>query len=261
MLEKRADGMESAQRTLSETQLKAFYHSGFLKDQIEHFRDLVGLYEGGAGVGDCVLVDMGGGVGFFAQEVKERFGFTVRVVDLDPRSVATCREIGLEAQVGDVISYRRTGDESIVSFNLILHHLVGSTLKSTRDMQIAALAKWAKSDVRLFVNEYIYESFITGFSSALIFLVTSNKVLSRIADLVSRVFPSLRANTLGVGVRFRGKDEWIRLFGDAGFDVQKVVEGSLEKVDLPLKCLLIRSIRRSSFILVARHQEAGNLGG
>lgn len=242
------------QKILSESQLEAFYHSDFVGDQIENFGRLLDLKEGNSSPNETLLVDMGGGVGFFAQAIREKYGLNVRVVDLDARSVALCKGRGVDAVLGDVLNYPISGKEAIVSFNLILHHLVGPNLKLTRELQLSALKRWANINVKVFINEYIYESFVPSFSGVLIFLVTSSNFLSKLANFVSKFVPALKANTFGVGVRFRSKAEWIRLFRDAGFDLVGAIDGKEERVDWPLRMLLIRSIRRSSFLLISRSQ-------
>ena len=43
------------------------------------------------------------------------------------------------------------------------------------------------------------------------------------ASYGSIVVPSLKANTFGVGVRFRAHGEWLRVFESAGYDVKSSV--------------------------------------
>ena len=50
-------------------------------------------------------------------------------------------------------------------------------------------------------------------------------------------------------MRFRAHNEWISLFRQAGFGVEGFRLGKEEHVALPLRFLLIRSIRRDSFLL------------
>jgi len=62
--------------------------------------------------------------------------------------------------------------------------------------------------------------------------------------------PSLRANTFGVGVRFRTAGDWRRLFAEAGYKVLGYRRGDNEQLSLPRRLMMISSIRRDSFILV-----------
>ena len=234
------------QRVLSDKQLEAFYHDNFVKEQIEDFLRLAGSStDPKAGV----VVDIGGGVGFFARRLADVTHRAVRVVDADTKSIEACRDAGIPAFVGDALAPTAVGDEDTVCFNLILHHLVGTSEATTRQMQSRALAAWLRKARRVFVNEYIYESYLGTLSGWLIFQITSSRLLSALARMVGRVIPALRANTLGVGVRFRAHDEWARLFREAGYEVKSSIKGDDEYVFPLLRLLCIKSIRRDSFIL------------
>jgi hypothetical protein len=239
----------SMQKVLNSEQLKAFYHNEFVSDQIAHFKDLVGRGKLGPKAPSEVIVDLGGGVGYFAEGLHHELGYRVRVVDLDPVSIDKCRARGLDACLGDAVGYEKKADEHIACLNLILHHLIGRDSEGTRAMQVKALQNWRRKDCLVFVNEYIYESLIPGFSGWLIYQVTTSKVLSAIGRLISKVIPSFRANTFGVGVRFRSDAEWTEVFKNAGLKVLAKREGVMERISPPLRILLIKSIRRSSYLL------------
>src|SRR5690606_13250277 len=117
--------------------------------------------------------------------------------------VEICRRSGIPASFGDALDPAVVSDHEVVSFNLILHHLVGANEVATRRLQREAIALWRRPGRRVFVNEYIYESYLGGLSGWLIYQVTKSRVLSALASAVAVVVPSLRANTFGVGVRFR----------------------------------------------------------
>lgn len=230
------------QRTLSHEQVETFYHDLFVDEQTRHFAALVPPTEG-------VVVDVGGGCGFFARHLRQLTRRTVRVIDMDAASVQTCIQAGVEANLGDALAPTLRGDEEIACFNLMLHHLVAGSETQTRALQIQALAAWKGQAQALFVNEYIYESYWRNLSGRLIFEVTKSKLLSAVCRVVAQAVPALRANTFGVGVRFRAHDEWIGLFRQAGFRVEGCRLGKEERVAWPLRFLLIRSIRRDSFLL------------
>jgi hypothetical protein len=236
------------QRTLSSKQIAAFYHRHFVEDQAGDFLALVDPAMGA----DRVVVDVGGGCGFFAQRLTELTHRQIRVIDTDPGSVKACTSSGVEAVRGDALSPQIVGDEGIVCFNLILHHLVGPSERDTRDLQRKALAVWRNHTRAVFVNEYIYESYVATLSGWLIYQITKSRFLSWIGRAVSTVVPSLKANTFGVGVRFRAHREWVRLFASAGYEVKSRVTGREERVRPPLRLLLIRRIRRDSFLLHPR---------
>lgn len=235
------------QRRLAKEQIELFHHDLFVETQLEHFVEICQPQIEGCGK---VVLDMGGGCGFFSAALTRRTGLRSRVIDADPESVAKAREIGVDARVGDALRPAPAGDEAVVCFNLILHHLVAASDARTKELQSAALAGWSNANAKLFVNEYIYESYIfKNASGRLIFEITSSRILSAMGRLVARFVPSLRANTFGVGVRFRAADEWARMFEQAGWKVIASKRGQEEKVSLPRRLLLIRSCRRDSFVL------------
>jgi SAM-dependent methyltransferase len=237
------------QKTLSNEQLETFYHDAFVEDQTRHFIALVGV-----GVHESKLVtDVGGGCGFFAKRLAYLTGRKVKVIDTDTASIETCRRNGVDAAYGDALNPDAMGGEGIITLNLILHHLVGSSEQITFELQRKALAAWRRHAQAVFVNEYIYESYLGNLSGWLIFQITKSRFLSGIGRVVSSVVPAFRANTFGVGVRFRAHEEWVRLFASAGFDVKRRLVGEEEHVSLPLRLLLIKHIRRDSFLLEPRH--------
>ena len=232
------------QRKLDESALQAFYHDGFVEDQLRDFSTLT--YEGPL---NGTVVDIGGGCGFFASGLVSRHGLKVRVLDMDPKSVEKCKSLGIEAEIADACSPNIRGDESAVCFNLILHHMVSDSETTTRALQQRVMQVWKDRVVGVFVNEYIYESFFGNLSGWLIYQITKSKFLSAIGKFISRIFPSFRANTFGIGVRFRSHKEWIKIFETMGFEVKRVSIGRSELVALPLRILMIKDIRRDSFWL------------
>lgn len=235
---------EGAQRRLSTEQVETFYHQDFVGDQVRDFHTLMdGAARGG------VVADVGGGCGFFARALSEAQGVRVRVIDMDPGSVEAAQHAGLESVVGDALQPEFQGDEKVTCFNLILHHLIASTEGETRALQIKALKAWRGRGGAVFVNEYIYESYLGTVSGALIYAITVNPILSWLAKSAARWIPAFRANTFGVGVRFRAHEEWLRLFAEAGFRVADVSIGAPEPISRPLRILLIKTIRRDSFRL------------
>lgn len=233
------------QTQLSAEQIEAFYHDEFVDDQVRDFRNMLGEGRGGR-----VVVDIGGGCGFFARRLTDVAGERTRVLDMDPRSIEACRKLGVEGRVGDALEPTPSGDEGVVTFNLILHHLVGATETETRQLQLRAIQGWHEKVRFVFVNEYIYESFVMDTSGRLIYAITSSRVLSWVGTKISKFVPAFKANTFGVGVRFRSHEEWRRLFADAGYRVADSRIGKNERVSPPLRGLLIKSIRRDSFVLV-----------
>lgn len=239
------------QKTLSESQIEAFYHDHFVASQVADFAALALPHA------QRVVVDVGGGVGHFAAALQRRGGCRVRVLDTDPVSLHACQAKGLEASLDDALAPHILGDEDVVCFNLVLHHLVGQDEADTLALQRRALQAWLPHARCLFVNEYIYDSYVATASGRLIFAITRNRTLSILASWISRVVPSLRANTFGVGVRFRGHDEWVGLFEGLGFEVAATIRGAEEQVSVARRMLLIRSCRRDSFLLRRKDAASG----
>ena len=180
----------AVQKTLSAEQIKDFYHQNFVRDQVTDFEAQVPLPLGD----DQVVLDVGGGFGFFAEALARKTGVRVRVLDSDPVSVDACRAREVDAELSDALQPKIRGDEAVVSFNLILHHLIGATASETADLQRRALQPWRGRARFVLVNEYIYESWgWPGTSAWFIWSVTSSQLLSRIGTAVSKFVPSLRA--------------------------------------------------------------------
>jgi hypothetical protein len=242
----------SRQTTLSQAQVQAFYHDNFVDSQVS---DFLQLCEPSGFSLPGKIIDVGGGCGFFAKKLTDVTDHKceVRVIDTDWKSISYCHEQGIEATFGDALNPNFIGDEKIVCFNLILHHLIGKTEGDTINMQRRALSVWSGHCNAIFVNEYVYESFLLdSLSGWIIYQVTSNQFLSQLGRFVSRIFPSLNANTFGVGVRFRSHAEWRRIFESLGFDVADKILGKQEGISFPRRLLFIKSCRRDSFLLIPK---------
>jgi len=240
------------QRKLDQQQIAAFYVDCFAKSQVDHFKRLTDPLS----LPDAsMVVDVGGGIGHFARELASRSALRVRVIDSDEASVDAClqlRDPRIQAFIGDALSPKVVGDEYVVCFNLILHHLVGNGEVETGNLQRRALSAWMGNCRYIFVHEYIYESFIMDLSGRIIFEITRSRFLSKIGRMIGSLIRSFNANTFGVGVRFRSQKEWCRLFREWGLDVEQKIDGEREAVSIPLRALLIREIRRDSFLLSMR---------
>lgn len=236
------------QRKLAQAQISEFYHDLFVDTQVSHFEALCTPLPV---QGPLCVVDIGGGCGFFASAVTKRVGLPTRVIDMDAASVEQCRQNGIEAMVGDALKPPIFGDEAVICFNLILHHLVGANEAATQQLQGGALGVWQGKPIRVFVNEYIYDSYVGNLSGKMIYAVTSSRVLSYLANWVTKIVPSLKANTFGVGVRFRSAAEWVEFFEMRDWRVVEHIRGEEEIVSPARRCLLIKSCRRDSFVLQA----------
>ncbi len=236
------------QKMLNSRQVAAFYHDEFVRQQVKHFKKIAlpSIKDG------AFVVDIGGGSGYFAGAIKRELSLFTRVIDMDPVSVDSALKFGVEAIVGNALHPDKKNDEGLVCLNLILHHLVASSENETLALQMQAISNWRESGVKIFVNEYIYESWFGDLSGWLIYQITKSKFLSKIGEIVSKVMPSLKANTFGVGVRFRSSGEWKKIFNNSGFVVEAELMGDEEFISLPRRLLLIKNIRRDSFLLAAK---------
>lgn len=237
-----------SQRTLDQARIEEFHHDLFGETQVQHFMAICAphLQE------DAMVADVGGGYGFCAPALMRAAPLQARVIDSDEHSVAKAHELGVQTELGNALAPVARGDEAAVCFNLNLHHLVAGNGAQTQKLQRAALQSWKDRGVLLFVHEYIYESYLLrGFSGWVIRLITSSRLLSALAATASRLVPSLRANTFGVGVRFREAAEWREVFESKGWKVVAERRGDEEPVSAARRLLHIRSCRRDSFVLAS----------
>jgi hypothetical protein len=235
------------QTILSTQSLAEFYHADFAREQVEDLCALAATSMLGA-----TIVDLGGGVGHFAELLRTEHGADARVLDLDSESVRRCLDRSVPASVGDAITTRAADGADFAAFNMILHHLVGAGFHMTEKLQTAALANLAnpRGPKRVFVSEFVYEGYIPNWPAALIFAVTSSKMLSKAGASVARVVPSLRANTFGTGVRFRAASDWTRMFARSGWRVSAYRTHPSGPIGVAkLMALGLRSWRRDSFLL------------
>ena len=245
---------EAKQITLAQSQIEAFDHKDFVESQVNDFIKLTN----NTTKNNNYIVDVGGGVGYFAKSLNDKTGASVRVIDSNVPSIQKVKKLknkNIEGIVGDALNPEIKGDESVICFNQILHHLIGPNETETRMLQKQALLVWKNKNVSIFINEYIYESFVGNLSGRLIYEITTNKFLSTLGAAIGRLIPSLKANTFGVGVRFRAKDEWVRIFEECGFSLASLSYGEEEYVSIPRRLLLIKQARRDSFLLVKSNSQ------
>ncbi len=235
------------QMTLSAESLAEFYHDDFAQEQVDDLGALAGR-----SMLDATIVDLGGGVGHFSELLRTQHRADASVLDMDGESVRRCLLRGVPALIGDAITTRAADGNDFAAFNMILHHLVAPGFRATEELQTAALANLAirGGPKRVFVSEFVYEGYVLNWPAALIFAVTSSKALSTAASSVARFIPSLRANTFGVGVRFRAAPDWARMFARSGWRVSAHRTHPSGPIGVAkLVALGLRSWRRDSFLL------------
>ena len=89
------------QRTLSTEQVEAFYHDLFVEDQTRHFVEMAPRPAGSG-----VVVDVGGGCGFFARRLQQLTARRVRVIGTGKRAAALYSGEEIDAWVREQIRKR-----------------------------------------------------------------------------------------------------------------------------------------------------------
>lgn len=230
---------------LSEPQIEAFHHSEFVEQQIDSFIRCT------SGIATDInsLIDVGGGAGHFASSLSKITGMNVTVLDCDEKSIEYALANGIPALCCDALAPPADLNADIVSFNLILHHMVAKNELESQQLQISLLQTYLDRAKFVFVNEYIYSAFGFDLPGRLIYYLTKSKMFTFVLRFIGQFMSSLRANTLGVGVRFRSESSWLSIFEQAGYSVQAISLGENEPISLPRRLLGITCIRRQSFLL------------
>lgn len=256
--------MADVQRVLSEEATEAFDHGWLFPAQVQHFAELTGY----AADEPFRVLDVGGGTGLFAQELRQKFTqCSVTILDLSQWSVDKAKARGVTAVLGSILdppASLTVQRFDVVVFNMILHHLVGDSDNLTEQNQKQALrvaASLLSSGGRIIFNEYCYSGFMyDDVSGRLIYELTSSKALAGVIRAIGRLFPKhLSANTVGVGVRFRPLRRWEQLGAASGLVLQRTLDGPPDPPSLVRRVsLLIREVRRSSAVFVVPEPPAGN---
>ena len=165
--------------------------------------------------GDLSVLDLGGGTGRFVDRVLGRWpGASGVVLDnaasLLARNRPDPRKRLVEAGVEDLATALGTQRFDLVVCNWLLHHLV---VTGDRRASLVALPNLLTPCGRISIPENLYDGWIDGASTWLIFRATSLRGLARLARAGG-------ANTAGVGVRFRSTRGWRAAFARSGLVVR-----------------------------------------
>jgi Methyltransferase domain len=169
------------------------------------------------------FLDVGGGVGLFADRVLAAFPFTSGTIlepaiNLSARNRADARKRVLNGAF-QTTSFAEGEKFDVIFFNWVLHHFVVSGYKATVEAQIAALQ--ASGDLlhsrgAIFIFENFYDGWIIDdLPSRIIYGLTASRALRPITA-------RLAANTAGVGVSFHSESGWRRLVNAAGLNLSHV---------------------------------------
>ena len=245
---------QAEQRVLPQMAIDAFDTPEGTAEQLQHFKTVLGY----ARESVFSLLDIGGGTGFFATAVRKEFPrAAITILDLDESSVRKGRESGLNALQGSIIdppAEIRGEQFDVVSFNLMLHHIIGDDEPSTYDLQRRALEQGRRlmtKEGKMFVHEICYEGrLLRDLSARLIYQITSSRFIGVAIRVIGKAIPSLNANTAGIGVRFRPSHQWMTLASKTGLILAKACKGEPERHSwIRRVCLLIQEVRRHSWLM------------
>ena len=220
------------QRILKRKALDAFDTNEGVAEQIAHFK-LCYEYNRDS---KFTLLDIGGGGGYFISALQREYpNMRATILDLDNLAIEKAASNGLNGIVGSVLnppSQLTSQKFDVICFNLVLHHIIATKDSDTRKLQSLALFNArAISSVggSIFIHEICYEGrFFSGSSSAIIFHILTNALLSKMTLFISKYVPSLKANTLGVGVRYRAYDAWVKLIKLSGYNIAQECKSGKE---------------------------------
>jgi ubiquinone/menaquinone biosynthesis C-methylase UbiE len=169
--------------------------------------------------GRFTFIDIGGGMGFFADRILAEFPLGTGVV-LDNSDMLLYQNaehprkrlvLGSGTELTSVFPRERF---DIAFFNFTLHHFIGKGYDVTRALQRESLRE-AEALLgprgRISVSEITYNGLLVdNLPSHVVFRLTTNQ---RFAPFVKR----LGANTAGTGVCFLSRRAWSREFAQLGF--------------------------------------------
>lgn len=242
----------AAVRKLADTQLQTFADNDYVTPEL--FNGMCSAIVADFPEERFSFLDVGGGRGFFADRLLERFpNATGTVLDnselLLSMNVADPRKTLALASATEMSGHVHERFD-VVFFNLSLHHFVSGTYRKSRQLQDAALREAVKmlaDGGRIVVTENLFDGLLThNAPGVLIYHLTSSKAL---APIISR----FGANTAGCGVCFLSARAWRSVFEKAGlreadFGGQLWRERKLSK-RIFLRLLGVRSVTRAFFWL------------
>ncbi len=204
-------------RTLRKEQVQRF-DKDFISD--ERFAGICACIDRDFPSGVFRFLDVGGGIGAFADRLLERYPeANGHVLDnsepLLSRNVQHPRKVVQLGSIEDAPHLVAARGFDIVFFNYSLHHFVVDSYRRTRKVQRRAISDAAsllKSSGRLSIVENLCDGYIPPLSGLLIFTLTSSKML---APLVKR----LGAKTAGTGICYLDRRSWEREINQANFQV------------------------------------------
>jgi ubiquinone/menaquinone biosynthesis C-methylase UbiE len=190
--------------------------------------------------GRFTFLDIGGGNGVFCDKVLAGFPKAQAVLlDNSEYLISLNRtqdnKVIICDSVENISSLFQTEKFDVIFLNLVLHHFVGNNYRLTYNNVVnvlESLKPLLSEKGRVYIMEDVYNGLLfDGLPSHLIYSLTSNKKIAKITKRFG-------ANTAGVGVCFRSKKQWKRIFDRCGFDIIKTEDSERFKFSLPKVILL-----------------------
>jgi len=203
------------------------------------------------------ILDVGGGAGLISDHLIELLpGAHVTIVDdselVLARNKHHARKNLIHGSALDLTDAVADQHFDLVIINDLLHHLVAPTLRESRDNTVRCLRaarELLSEDGRILIYEITMEGWWPGVDPGdLIYALTRTRV-----PPLTAIFRRLGANTAGVGVAFRSRSGWRKVFDDAGLEVEGEREGYVSQASLLRALALgIRRIGAHVYLLRAR---------
>src|SRR5574344_1558742 len=155
---------------------------------------------------DFSILDLGGGIGMFADHILELYpNASVTVLDnaqyLLSRNKPHSRKQLIYCSIADIKTTLKGKEFDLITFNWVLHHLVGSTHRASLSNASQALndaSTLLKENGYISIIENLYNGMmIDSFPSRFIYAITSIR-FAPFAKIVNKA----GFNTSGVGVNF-----------------------------------------------------------
>ena len=193
------------------------------------------------------VLDVGGGIGAAGRLLITGSPKNVSVDVIDKSVLAKRNFIShekLKLIFDDFLNISTEKKYDVIIFRTVLHHIIGDTSQSTRQLQNRALSKayqLLNDGGKIFVVENFYNPLISNdVTGEMIYHCTRSKTLAP-------VFRRFGANTAGEGVRFRSYKSWMEMFDDNLFEMTGHVLGEGWNEPLPLW-------QRMSFLCKEKYQ-------
>ncbi|GEM_PF-1947676 len=165
------------------------------------------------------ILDVGGGIGSVGRLLITGSPKKVSVDVVDMSVLAKNKFIAhanLKLIFDDFLNIQTGKKYDVIIFRTVLHHIIGDTSRSTRQLQNRALSKAYQllgDNGKIFVIENIYNPLVSDdVTGEMIYQCTRSKALAS-------VFRRFGANTAGEGVRFRSCKAWMKMFDDNLFEI------------------------------------------